>query len=81
MGARERLQRSGGEADGSETGGMAPDRFDLGAYPDLHTAPLPVPHSPCTARILAFGRIHGRIVWGGWVWSGAGTLEPHHLTP
>ena len=42
MGARERPQRGRGEADGSETGGMAPDRLNFGAYPNLHPRPCPI---------------------------------------
>ena len=45
MGARERTQRGRVEADGSETWGMAPDRLNFGAYPNLHPRPCPIAHA------------------------------------
>ena len=47
MGARQRPQHGKGEADGSETGRLVPDRLDvdLGAHPNLHPRPCPIAHA------------------------------------
>ena len=78
----ERPQHGKGEADGSETEGMDPDRLDLGAYPNLHPRPCPIAHAqPASQHSAASTVVRCKHGVGRVGWSGAGTLEPHHLTP
>ena len=78
MGARERPQHGKGEADGSETGGMDPDRLDLGAYPNLHPRPCPIAHAQPASQHSAASTVarcgEGGMV-GGWH-AGASPSDP-----
>ena len=78
MGARERPQRGRGEADGSDTGGMAPDRLNFGAYPNLHPRPCPIAHAQPTSQHSAASTVarcgEGGMV-GGWH-AGASPSDP-----
>ena len=78
MGAREQPQRGRGEADGSETGGMAPDRLNFGAYPNLHPRPCPIAHAQPTSQHSAASTVarcgEGGMV-GGWL-AGASPSDP-----